>query len=54
MFIFVCDWLINIEGQIDARPIAVFWDMKSARKFLKILAANGIFACMKGLEREVA
>ena len=47
MIVFVCDRLPNIEGQIDERPVAVFNDMKNARKFLRILAVNGIYGCVK-------
>ena len=45
--------LKNIEGQIDERPIAVFKNMGNARKFLRILATNGIFACVKQFDQEV-
>ena len=47
MIVFVCDRLPNIEGQIDERPIAVFNNMRNARKFLRILAVNGIYGCVK-------
>ena len=50
MIVFVCDRLPNIEGRIDHRPIAVFRNMKDTVKFLRILAANGIYACVKNLE----
>ena len=51
MMVFVCDRLPNIEGQIDERPIAVFRNMRDTRIFLRILATNGIYACVKSLRR---
>ena len=51
MIVFVCDRLPNIEGMVDERPIAVFRNMRDTKIFLRILAANGIYACVKSLER---
>ena len=52
MVVFVCDRLPNIEGKIDERPIAVFRNMKDTKLFLRILAANGIYACVKLFDKE--
>ena len=51
MIVFVCDRLPNIEGRVDERPIGVFKNMKDTKVFLKILATNGIYACIKSQER---
>ena len=47
MVVFVCDRLPNIHGEMDERPIAAFRNLKDTKIFLRILAANGIFACVK-------
>ena len=53
MIVFVCTRQPNIEGQMDDRPIAVFRNIKDTVKFLRILATNGIYACVKSLDGEL-
>jgi hypothetical protein len=47
MYIIIYDKQPNIDGQMDDRPLAVFHDMKNARKFMRLLAVNGIYASMQ-------
>ena len=45
--IMVCETKPNIEGKMDHRPLEFFPSMDSARKFLRVLAANGVYATVK-------
>ena len=45
-YILVCDRKPNIQGKQDIRPMAAFTSMDEARRFLRILVANKIYAVM--------